>query len=164
MNEPLSPSAARFQQTVVNLGLDGRVLQLAATTRTAHDAAQAIGCGVERICKSLVFRGEHSGNPLLIIASGVNRVDERKIAAHIAEPVAMADAEYVRQHSGYAIGGVPPFGHPSPLRTLVDQDLLQHATVWAAAGHPRAVFELTPAELVRASAGEVMAVCDPKNG
>jgi prolyl-tRNA editing enzyme YbaK/EbsC (Cys-tRNA(Pro) deacylase) len=164
MAEPLSASAARFEQALARLGVSGRVLQLAETTRTARDAAQAIGCGVEQICKSLVFRGQRSGEPLLVIASGLNRVDEALIAQIAGEPVALAEAEFVRQHSGYVIGGVPPFGHPAPLRTIVDRDLQAHATVWAAAGHPRAVFELTPAELVRASAAQVAAVCPPSKG
>ena len=162
MTEPLSQSAARFQEAIAGLGFSGRVVQLEATTRTARDAAQAIGCGVEQICKSLVFRGEHTGEPVLVIASGVNRVDEELISVIVGEPVGMAKADYVRGRSGYAIGGVPPFGHPVRLRTIVDADLLQYSTVWAAAGHPRAVFELTPADLVRVSEGQVAAVCPPK--
>ncbi len=161
MTEALSSSAARFQQAIAGLGFDGRVLQLAETTRTARDAAKAIGCGVEQICKSLVFRGRRSGEPILIIASGVNRVDEQTIEQLIGEPVALADADYVRERSGYAIGGVPPFGHPTPLRTLVDRDLLQFPTVWAAAGHPQAVFELSPDDLVRVSMAQVVAVYPP---
>jgi prolyl-tRNA editing enzyme YbaK/EbsC (Cys-tRNA(Pro) deacylase) len=162
MSEPLSQSAARFQEAIAGLGFSGRVVQLEATTRTARDAAQAIGCGVEQICKSLVFRGEHTGEPVLVIASGVNRVDEKLIHAIVAEPVGMAKADYVRERSGYAIGGVPPFGHPMRLRTIVDADLLQYPTVWAAAGHPRAVFELTPTDLLRVSEGQVAAVCPPR--
>jgi prolyl-tRNA editing enzyme YbaK/EbsC (Cys-tRNA(Pro) deacylase) len=160
----LSPSAARFQQALAGLGFAGQVVQLEATTRTARDAAQAIGCGIEQICKSLVFRGQRTGEPVLVIASGVNRVDEHLMADIVGEPVKLADPDYVRQHSGYAIGGVPPFGHPARLRTVVDPDLLQHATVWAAAGHPQAVFELTPADLIRVSAAEVHAVSPPRRG
>ena len=162
MTEPLSQSAARFQEAIAGLGFSGRVVQLEATTRTARDAAQAIGCGVEQICKSLVFRGKLSGEPVLVIASGVNRVDEDLIGEIVAESVGMAQADYVRERSGYAIGGVPPFGHPVRLRTIVDADLLQYPTVWAAAGHPRAVFELTPTDLVRVSEGQVTAVCPPR--
>jgi prolyl-tRNA editing enzyme YbaK/EbsC (Cys-tRNA(Pro) deacylase) len=162
MTEPLSQSAARFQEAIAGLGFSGRVVQLEATTRTARDAAQAIGCGVEQICKSLVLRGEHTGEPVLVIASGVNRVDEKLIGEIVAEPVGMAKADYVRERSGYAVGGVPPFGHPVRLRTIVDADLLQYPTVWAAAGHPRAVFELTPADLVRVSEGQVAPVCPPR--
>jgi prolyl-tRNA editing enzyme YbaK/EbsC (Cys-tRNA(Pro) deacylase) len=158
----LSSSAARFQQALTSLGFVGQVVQLEATTRTARDAALAIGCGIEQICKSLVFRGGHTGEPVLVIASGVNRVDERLMAEIVGEPVTLADPDYVRERSGYAIGGVPPFGHPAPLRTVVDRDLLKHTTVWAAAGHPQAVFELTPVDLVRSSAAEVVAVCPPR--
>jgi len=162
MTEPLSQSAARFQEAITGLGFAGRVVQLETTTRTARDAAQAIGCGVGQICKSLLFQGELSGEPVLVIASGANRVDENQIGEIVAEPVGMAQADYVRERSGYAIGGVPPFGHPVRLRTIVDADLLQYPTVWAAAGHPRAVFELTPTDLVRVSEGQVAAVCPPR--
>ena len=162
MTEPLSQSAARFQETIAGLGFAGRVVQLVATTRTARDAAQAIGCGVEQICKSLLFQGELSGEPVLVIASGVNRVDEQLLSDIVGESVGLAKADYVRERSGYAIGGVPPFGHPVRLRTIVDADLLQYPTVWAAAGHPRAVFELTPTDLVRVSEGQVAAVCPPR--
>ena len=162
MTEPLSQSAARFQEAITGLGFAGRVVQLETTTRTARDAAQAIGCGVGQICKSLLFQGELSGEPVLVIASGANRVDENQIGEIVAEPVGMAQADYVRERSGYAIGGVPPFGHPVRLRTIVDADLLQYPTVWAAAGHPRAVFELNPTDLVRVSEGQVAAVCPPR--
>src|SRR4030066_1792268 len=112
MKEPLSQRAARFQEAIAGLGLSGRVVQLQATTRTARDAAQAIGCGVEQVCKSLVFRGEHSGEPVLVIASGVNRVDEELISEIVGELVGLAEADYVRERSGNAIGGGPPSGPP----------------------------------------------------
>jgi prolyl-tRNA editing enzyme YbaK/EbsC (Cys-tRNA(Pro) deacylase) len=116
-------------------------------TRTAADAAAAIGCEVGAICKSLVFRV--GDEPLLVIASGANRVDEARFGA------VKADAAFVREHTGYAIGGVPPYGHARPLRTIVDEDLLAYATVWAAAGTPSSVFPLAPDELVRRTGASV---------
>jgi Cys-tRNA(Pro) deacylase len=140
------------------MGFSNQVVQLAATTRTAPDAARAIGCQVEQICKSLVFRAKSSERPLLVIASGVNRVDLAKVSRSASEPVEMADADFVRQHTGYSIGGVPPVGHRTKLETLIDEDLLQHSSIWAAAGHPHAVFELTPAELIQMTGGRVVKV------
>jgi prolyl-tRNA editing enzyme YbaK/EbsC (Cys-tRNA(Pro) deacylase) len=123
-------------------------------TRTAADAAAAIGCDVGQIVKSLVFR-RASGAALLVVASGSNRVDEGKLAALTGEPVGKADAAFVRAATGFAIGGVPPAGHPSPVDTIVDEDLLAFDEVWAAAGTPRTVFPLTPAELVEMTGGRV---------
>ncbi|MEA2256140.1 MAG: hypothetical protein QOG35_2185 [Solirubrobacteraceae bacterium] len=119
-------------------------------TRTAADAAAAIGCEVGQICKSLVFR--RGDDPLLIVASGANRVDEARFGA------VKADAAFVREHTGFAIGGVPPFGHARRIETVVDEDLLRHETVWAAAGTPSSVFPLAPADLVARSGGRVARV------
>ena len=121
-----------------------------AGTRTAADAAAAIGCEVGAICKSLVFRV--GDEPLLVIASGANRVDEARFGA------VKADAAFVREHTGYAIGGVPPYGHARALRTIVDEDLLGYPTVWAAAGTPSSVFPLTPEELVERAGAQVARV------
>ena len=123
-------------------------------TRTAADAAAAVGCDVAQIVKSLVFR-RSGGTALLVLASGRNRVDEAKLAALAGEPVAKADAAFVREATGYAIGGVPPAGHPQPIETVVDADLLELDRVWAAAGTPQSVFPLTPDELVALSRGRV---------
>ena len=123
-------------------------------TRTAADAAAAIGCSVGQIVKSLVFR-RASGAPLLVVASGSNRVDEGKLEALAGEPVGKADAAFVRSATGFAIGGVPPAGHPSPVATIVDEDLLAHEEIWAAAGTPRTVFPLSPDELVSMTGGRV---------
>ena len=121
-------------------------------TRTAIDAAAAIGCDVAQIVKSLVFR-RAGGTPLLVLASGTNRVDETKVEALVGEPVGKADAAFVREATGFAIGGVPPAGHPAPLETIVDEDLLAFEELWAAAGTPRSVFALSPDELVAMSGG-----------
>jgi prolyl-tRNA editing enzyme YbaK/EbsC (Cys-tRNA(Pro) deacylase) len=123
-------------------------------TRTAADAAAAIGCEVAQIVKSLVFR-RASGAPVLVVASGANRVDEAKVEALLGEPVGKPDAAFVREATGFAIGGVPPAGHAQPIETLVDEDLLALDGLWAAAGTPRTVFPLTPDELVALTRGRV---------
>jgi prolyl-tRNA editing enzyme YbaK/EbsC (Cys-tRNA(Pro) deacylase) len=121
-----------------------------AGTRTAQDAAAAIGCAVGQIVKSLVFlRGDE---PVLVLCSGANTVDAQRLG------LAKADAGVVRRATGFAIGGVPPYGHPAPLQTLVDEDLLAYDEVWAAAGTPSSVFPLTPAQLVERSGGVVTRV------
>jgi prolyl-tRNA editing enzyme YbaK/EbsC (Cys-tRNA(Pro) deacylase) len=125
-----------------------------AGTRTAVDAANAIGVEVAQIVKSLVFR-RASGEPLLVVASGVNRVDEKKLERLVGEPVGKADAGFVRARTGYAIGGVPPAGHATRVQTVVDEDLLKLGELWAAAGTPRDVFSLTPDELVAMTGGTV---------
>ena len=125
-----------------------------AGTRTAADAAAAIGCDVAQIVKSLVFRKD-SGGALLVLTSGRNRVDEAKVGALVAEPIAKADAAFVREVTGFAIGGVPPAGHAAPIDTLVDRDLLALGELWAAAGTPQTVFPIEPDELVRLTGGRV---------
>lgn len=147
MTEPLSPAAQRIQAALDAHGLGHKVVEFAQTTRTSADAAAALGCTVAQIAKSIVFKSA-GGAPILVIASGPNRVDERKVAALLGEAIGKADADFVRQATGFVIGGVPPLGHAAPIRTLVDRDLLQHQTIWAAAGSPNAVFQLTPADLV----------------
>ena len=153
--DPLSRAASRVQSALDAAGVTARVVELPDSTRTAVEAASAIGCSVAEIAKSLVFRGKESGEAVLVIASGTNRVDEKKVAALLGEPIAKADADFVRERTGYAIGGIPPIGHLTPLRTLIDEELLTFATLWAAAGTPHAVFELTPQDLVRMTGGRV---------
>jgi prolyl-tRNA editing enzyme YbaK/EbsC (Cys-tRNA(Pro) deacylase) len=146
----LPRSARRVQEALRALELGGEVRELDDSTRTAVEAAAAVGCPLGAIVKSLVFRGESSGDGVLVLVSGDNRADEALVAAAVGEPVARSDADFVRAVTGYAIGGVPPVGHPSPLRTLVDEDLLRFAEVWAAAGTPRAVFPVEPGALASA--------------
>jgi Cys-tRNA(Pro) deacylase len=156
----LSAAAQRVQDALKALGVACQVVELPESTRSAAEAAQAIGCRVEQIVKSLVFRGQSTNRPILAVVSGGNRVDEEKLAVLVAEPVAKADAEYVRQRTGYAIGGVPPVGHVESLVCVVDEDLLQYEQIWAAAGTPRAVFRLTPADLQRITDGRVVSVAE----
>lgn len=157
MSETLSPAAQRVQELLRTSGSAATVRQFPATARTAADAAAVIGCTVAQIAKSLIFR-TRTGKSVLVIASGINRVDERKIAAALGEPIGKADASFVRDTTGYAIGGVAPVGHSTPPRIFIDEDLRQYASIWAAAGHPHAVFELTAAELERLTGGTVMPV------
>ena len=150
-----SPSALKVQAV---LGDRFRVLEFEASTRTAADAAAAIGCDVAQIAKSLIFRGANSGRAVLIIASGVDRVDERKAAAAVGEPIARADADFVREATGFAIGGVPPVGHKNQPIVLIEETLMRLAEIWAAAGTPNAVFRLTPSDLVELTGGRTVAV------
>ena len=158
MNKTLSVSAQRVQDALSALGVSCQVVELPASTRSAKEAAQAIGCHVAQIAKSLIFRGTQTGRPILVIASGVNRVNEAAVGRLAGEPIAKADADFVRQRTGFAIGGVPPVGHAEPLLTFVDADLLDYAEIWAAAGTPHAVFQLTPADLLKATGGQVAAI------
>ena len=144
-----------MQAALESLGLDGAVVrELPASARSAPEAADAVGA----IVKSLVFRGARSGDPALVLTSGANRADEARVAALLGEPVERADADYVRAHTGFAIGGVPPIAHPAPLRTLLDEALLAYAEVWAAAGTPRTVFPVAPARLAEVTGARVAAL------
>ncbi len=154
----LSGSARRVQDELTRLGHDKPVVELSQSTRTAAAAAAAIGCTVGQIAKSLVFRTARTDSSLLVVASGVNRVDERAVAQIVStriepEEVLRADADFVRERTGFAIGGVPPVGHDDPPLVLIDTDLFQFPIIWAAAGTPRAVFELTPWQLVNLTGG-----------
>jgi Cys-tRNA(Pro) deacylase len=154
----LSTSAQRVQEALTAQDIDLQVFELSASTRTAGDAAEAVGCDVGQIAKSLIFRVQDSGNPILIIVSGANRVNLKQAAFVVGESLSKADANFVRNHTGFAIGGVPPVGHISPLRTFIDRDLLQYPKIWAAAGTPNAVFALTPSQLVDLTHGQVITV------
>ncbi|MDF1499121.1 MAG: YbaK/EbsC family protein [Anaerolineales bacterium] len=154
----LSASARRVQEVLNRKGVRLDVVELPASTRTAEEAARAVGCDVGQIAKSLVFRMEQSDRPVLVIASGLNRVDERLIGEHVGEMVSMANADFVRAVTGFVIGGVPPVGHLSDLDTLIDQDLFNYGEIWAAAGTPNAVFRLNPEVLVEITGGFVMRI------
>ncbi len=158
MSKGLSSSAQRVQDALRTLGYDFTVVELEQSTRTSREAAAAVGCDVAQIAKSLVFRGRESGRAILVIASGVNRVDLHRLAAYAGEPVERADPEFVREVTGFAIGGVPPVGHKEPLQTYIDEDLLRHDVIWAAAGTPRALFRLTPQALVDMTRGRVVPI------
>ena len=151
----LSPAALKVQAALRQHGLDLQVVELAESTRTALEAAQAVGCELGQIVKSLVFRTKQSERAVLVLVSGSNRADEKILAGLVGEKIGKADADFVRQQTGFAIGGVPPLAHPQPLLTSIDQDLFQYETIWAAAGTPFAVFQLTPPQLVAVTDGTV---------
>jgi prolyl-tRNA editing enzyme YbaK/EbsC (Cys-tRNA(Pro) deacylase) len=158
MSSSLSGSAQRVQEALAERGVACQVVELPSSSRTAAEAAAAIGCTVGQIAKSLVFRTQNTGRPVLVITSGSNRVDEAKIGRQMGEPITKAGAGFVREQTGYAIGGVPPLGHTNPLATLIDADLMQFDEIWAAAGTPFAVFRLTPTQLVQIAPGDVIDV------
>ncbi|WP_341648522.1 YbaK/EbsC family protein [Thauera humireducens] len=141
------PTALRTQQRLADAGLDSRVVEFEQPTRTSAEAAAAIGCEVAEIAKSIVFRGEDSGQAVVVVASGDNRVSEAKVAALVGEALGRADADFVRTATGYAIGGVALIGHAQPVKLLLDTDLQRFDRLWAAAGTPFSVFPLTPAQL-----------------
>jgi prolyl-tRNA editing enzyme YbaK/EbsC (Cys-tRNA(Pro) deacylase) len=155
---PLSKSADKVQTAIQGAGMQLVVVELPDSTRTATEAAQAIGCLVGQIAKSIVFQTVTNQRPILVIASGSNRVNEAVIAEHIGEQITKANADFVQQRTGFVIGGVPPVGHNETLETFIDQDLLQYQEIWAAAGTPHAVFRLTPGDLLRLTSGEVLKV------
>ena len=154
----LSPSARKVQDALQRIGSNCTVIEFAESTRTAQEAADRVGCQLGQIVKSMVFAGRTSGKPILVLTSGANRVDEKKVGRYAGEAITRADADFVRTASGFAIGGVPPIGHSSPIETFVDEDLLRHTSVWAAAGTPNAVFEVPPAELVKITNGKVVCI------
>ena len=156
--QALPPKTRRVQEALQDKGFDFDLRRFPEGTRTAADAAAAIGCRVEQIAKSLIFKGKRSGRGILVIASGANRVDEKKIAALLGEKIGRADADFVRSVTGFAIGGVPPVAHAAPLETLIDEGLLAFSEIWAAAGTPQTVFALTPESLVSITGGQVAVV------
>jgi len=154
----LPASAQRVQDALTDAGFDHAVVEMPESTRTAEEAAAACGCTVAQIAKSLVFRGKDSGEAWLVITSGANRVHERRLGRQIGEALGRADADFVREATGFSIGGVPPLGHGAPINTVIDRDLMALGEIWAAAGTPRCVFQLTPDELKRMTGGQVLDV------
>ena len=157
MTKPLSRSARRIQQAIENRGFDFIVRELPQSTRTANDAAKTIGCDVGQIVKSLIFRVEDTDEAILALVSGSNHVDTTKLAAVGAGRLLRADADFARRSTGFAIGGIPPCGHDTAMRTFIDENLLEYDRVWAAAGTPNAVFELDPSALLPLTSG---VICD----
>jgi prolyl-tRNA editing enzyme YbaK/EbsC (Cys-tRNA(Pro) deacylase) len=141
------------RDALLRAGLAGDIVELPGAARTARAAADFLGCDVAQIANSLVFRAQASGSAVLVMSSGANRVDTERLSAIVGEPVAKADAEFVRMHTGFAIGGVAPAGHTGEVRKFVDRSLGRHEVIWAAAGHPHTVFRLTYAQLLSITAG-----------
>ena len=153
-----SRSLTRVRNALDAHGLEVELQTFPASTRTAEDAATAVGCQVAQIAKSLVFRSVASGEPILIVASGMNRVDLERVGERLGEPLEMADARFVRERTGFAVGGVPPLAHDGSLRIFFDRDLLEFERIWAAAGRPDTVFSVSPQELVRITGASVIRV------
>lgn len=159
MNTNLTRSAASVQEALNNKGLECMVRELPQSTRTAIDAATAIGCEVTQIVKSLIFKTKTTHRPVLILASGPNRVNEKVIEREVGEEITKADADFAREITGFAIGGIPPVGHKEKIDLIfIDEDLLKFDSVWAAAGTPNAVFNLRGNDLLEMTAGKVISI------
>lgn len=158
MSSNLSKSAEKVQIVLNKFGFELNVIELSDSTRTAQEAADTIGCDVSQIAKSLIFKGKTSQKPILIVASGTIRVNEKVIKEHLGEKLEKADADFVLAHTGFAIGGIPPIGHKTSITTLIDQDLMQYEEIWAAAGTPHAVFKLTPKILTEITNGDIISI------
>jgi len=155
---PLSPSAQKIQDLLYSLGYNCTVIEHAESTRTAQEAAERAGCELGQIVKSLIFKGRESGKPILVLTSGANRVDEKRISGYAGEAIGRADADFVRSVTGFAIGGVPPVGHAQAMETYLDEDFLGYQTIWAAAGTPNAIFELKTSDLQKMTSGKIVRV------
>lgn len=147
-----------IQKILTDLGIITEIIEFPQSTRTAQDAANAIGCDVAQIAKSIIFCTEKNNNPILVLTSGSNRVNEKTIDAIVGENIKKADANFTKTVTGFAIGGVPPIGHVQKIKTFIDEDLLQYKTVWAAAGTPHTVFCLPSSDLQRITEGIVISV------
>jgi prolyl-tRNA editing enzyme YbaK/EbsC (Cys-tRNA(Pro) deacylase) len=156
LNSNLSSSAQRVQRALEAQGVACEVVELPDSTRTASEAAAAIGCTVDQIAKSLIFKARESERPVLVIASGSNRVNEKAIGQLLGEPIGKANADFVREKTGFVIGGVPPLAHETEPETFIDEALLAFDEIWAAAGTPFAVFRLTPDDLLKITNGQVV--------
>lgn len=150
----LPEAAQRVAALLASLGHDRPVVLLPASGKTSAEAAAGLGCSVAEIAKSIIFRRVEDDRPVLVIASGSNRVDEAKVAAQVGA-LGKADAKFVREKTGYAIGGVCPIGHAIAPVMLLDRDLFQYDSLWAAAGHPHAVFNLTPRQLQEMTGADI---------
>lgn len=158
MSETLGKSALKIQEELNKYNLDLKVVTMQDSTRTCVEAANTIGCEVGQIVKSLVFRGKTSGTPVLIVASGDNRINEKKMKEYLGEAVTRPDANYVQETTGFAIGGIPPIGHTTKIPCFIDADLFRFKEVWAAAGTPFDVFRLTPDQLATITQGKIINV------
>ena len=164
MSESLPRAARRVVEALAAAGVEADVRVLGQSTRTAPEAAEAVGAPLGAIVKTLVFRGADSGRPLLSLISGENRASEERLAAELGEPVERPDGAWVREATGFAIGGIPPAGHEQAIPALVDEDLLAFDQVWCAAGTPNTLFPLTPDDLLRVTAGRVAPIAAEKRG
>ncbi len=153
----LAKNAQSVQDALNQAKLDCKVLELPSSTRTASDAAQSLGCEIAQITKSLIFKTKETARPVLVLACGSNKVNEKQIADHLGEAITKADADFAKTVTGFTIGGIPPIGHKHPIDLIfIDQALLKLDTVWAAAGTPNAVFEIKSKDLLLITKGRVI--------
>lgn len=158
LEKTLSKSAQSVQDILLQKGLDFKVVELSSSTRTASEAAETIGCEVAQIIKSLIFRTKTSNKPILVLASGINRVNEKSIEILLKEKISKADADFTREVTGFAIGGIPPIGHKQMMDTFIDEDLLKYKILWAAAGTPNAVFSLNSSDIENLTSGKIVSI------
>lgn len=154
----LSKNAKAIQEALQAKGIETNVIELPESTRSAEEAAKAIGCSVSQIVKSLIFCTANTRRPILVLASGSNRVNEKKISQYVGEEITKATADFTKEITGFAIGGIPPLGHKQKIPTYIDEDLLNHEKVWAAAGTPHAVFNLRSSLLKDLTSGIVVPI------
>jgi prolyl-tRNA editing enzyme YbaK/EbsC (Cys-tRNA(Pro) deacylase) len=154
----INKNVERVQNKLMDYGITTKIVEFSASTRTAQEAADAIGCTIAQIVKSLIFCTQQTNQPILVLTSGVNRVNEKIIEQLVGEKIKKADADFVRTVTGFAIGGVPPVGHAQKIMTFIDEGLLQYDQVWAAAGTPHTVFCLNSSDLVRIADGTVACI------
>ena len=155
--KPLSSSSQKVQEVLNTFNLEHQVFELEIPVKTAQQAADAVGCHVAQIAKSLIFMSI-SGKPVLVIAAGANRVNETRVTEIIGESISRATPDFVRSSTGFAIGGIPPVGHAVQPVVVIDQDLLEHTSIWAAAGHPNSLFKLNPRDLEHMTGGTVASI------
>ena len=151
----MSKSLKRVEAALAAAGLSVDIRETDDSARTAEGAAAAVGCAVDQIAKSIIFRGEGTGHVVLFLTAGGNRVDPAKATAAAGQPLGKADADLIRAETGFAIGGVAPVGHLNRIAAFFDPRLLEFDTVWAAAGTPRHVFAIAPGELLRLTGAQL---------
>lgn len=152
----LNDNSQKIQNFLDKLGLPIEIKEFSESTKTSIDAAKAIGCDVSQIAKSILFRTAETKRPILVIASGSNRINEKSIERKIKEVIKKADAEFVKDKTGFSIGGVAPFGYDNKIQIFIDKDLMNYDKIWAAAGTPHSVFSLKPEQLLKISKGEII--------
>ncbi len=159
MSQLMAKSAKNVQDVLDQKGLQCKVVELPSSTHTAQDAASSIGCNVAQIVKSLIFKTKETNKPVLILAAGPNRVNEKIIESYVGEKIEKANAEFTREVTGFAIGGIPPVGHKQHIDLIfIDEELLKNESVWAAAGTPNAVFKLQSQDLLEMTEGKVVII------
>ncbi|MES2252419.1 MAG: YbaK/EbsC family protein [Pseudomonadota bacterium] len=159
MKQILAKSAPSVQTALTKYGVECNVIELSDSTRTASDAAAELGCEVGQIVKSLIYKTQSMGQPVLVLVSGLNRVNERSVEHQLGEEVSKANADFARDFTGFSIGGIPPVGHKKSIKLIfIDKDLLEFDNVWAAAGTPNSVFNVKGTDLVAMTGGTVISI------